>query len=197
MSIYGDAESMDTGLTGASGGAPASGSAGKSAVSAFTDAAGPVVAGLKAKAAADPQKAKIVAALFVVLCVGGFWLGIYDEEFSAISRCDDSCPDILFSAGLINGKNGTRDDGCGNTVVHDSAGLHAITLHGDTHVSEIGAHFDGGGECVCVTRPLPDEKLHPHPQPPSGANESSTPRGDLLPPAPAALPARSRPRSLS
>lgn len=150
MSIYGDADGMDSGLS-ASGGGTAS--SGKGAFAAVTDAAGPVLNGLKAKAAADPQKAKIVAAVVAVLIVAGIGWGVYDTEYSAIARCDDSCPDILFSAGLINGRNGTQSDGCGQQHVHDPAGGHTISLHGDTRVSEIGAHFDGGGECVTFNLP--------------------------------------------
>ena len=146
MSIYGDAAVDEL-----SGGLAAPGSARKAGgpLASVAAAVGPAINAAKAKAEADPQKAKMVAAATVVLIILLIGWAYYASEVPAIARCDEACPDVLFSAGLINGLNGTAKNSCGAQHVHDAAVPgHEITLHGDTRVSEIGAHFDGGGECV-------------------------------------------------
>ena len=148
MSIYGDAggDELSGGLAAPAGSGPKA----ANPLASVAAAAGPAISGIQAKAAADPQKAKMVCAGLCVLFVVLIGWGYYDSETSAMGRCDDACPDVMFSAGLINGLNGTAKDACGGQHVHDAAvPAHAISLHGDTRVSEIGAHFDGGGECVC------------------------------------------------
>lgn len=150
MSIYGDASGDD--LSGGLSAPPTGAKA--SPFASISAAAGPAINGIKVKAAAEPQKAKAVCAGLCVLVVFLICWITYDVEVPAIARCDDNCPDVLFSAGLINGKNGTVKDACGAQTVHDAAiPGHSISLHGDTRISEIGAHFDGGGECA---NPAPD-----------------------------------------
>ena len=164
MSIYGDAaggDELSGGLT-APGGARKAGGPLASVAAAGASvaaAAGPTINAVKAKAAADPQKAKVVAAAMGVLILSLIGWAYYASETPAIARCDEACPDVLFSAGLINGLNGTAKNACGGQHVHDAAVPgHEITLHGDTRVSEIGAHFDGGGECVPFA-PLPPTRI--------------------------------------
>ena len=150
MSIYGDAggDELTGGLS-----APEGGGKGGNPLASLAAKVGPAFDGIKVKAAAEPEKAKMVGAgtcLLLVIFIGWY---VYDSEVPAIARCDEGCPDVMFSAGLINGLNGTQKNACGEQHVHDAAiPGHEISLHGDTRVSEIGAHFDGGGECVPVTQ---------------------------------------------
>eukprot|EP01045_Picozoa_sp_COSAG04_P028079 COSAG04_NODE_4269_length_2197_cov_1.354623_1_plen_182_part_00 len=147
MSIYGDADGLGSELSASGGGGGGGGGGGKGASLLATIAASPLVTSLQAKAAADPQKAKVVGGVVAVLFGLLLWWCFFTSNTPVIASCDNGCPDILFSVGLI----GSAADACGKTHVHDASMFgHTVALHGDTRVTEIGAHFDGGGDYITV-----------------------------------------------
>jgi hypothetical protein len=153
MSIYESADAIDASLSAPSGGSKPFESNGASKINlgpALESVCG-VVTKVTDKAKAEPAKAAVIAAAFVGLIVLVSW-GDHEYETTALGRCGEDCPDVLLSSGLINGKNGTVDDTCANggTTVVDAVGGNPMHLHGDTRVSEIGAHFDGGGDYITV-----------------------------------------------